>query len=270
MIVWYAIALGILQGIAEFLPISSSGHVLLGAEFLSRTGNEADVLVQLKAVEFNLAVHLGTFGSIIVVYFRKLWDNRFNFTLWAKVAVATVPLVFVGLLFKDAVEAKLEDPKVVGYFLLLTATFLTLLSFVDRRDEEGRPTGRDLETMTLTDAIIVGLFQCVAIFPGVSRSGTTIFAGALSGVRRIAAADFSFFIALPAIAGAAILHTKDVIEDGTIATPVPVLLYGGFTAFFVGIVALKMLLALVAKGQLWWFAVYCAILGVIAIIATAG
>lgn len=268
MIVWYAIALGILQGIAEFLPISSSGHVLLGAEFLSRTGDDASLLDTLKAVEFNLAVHLGTFGSIVVIYFRKITQNLFNIQLWAKVALATVPLVFVGLLFKDAVEAKLEDPKVVGYFLLLTATFLTLLQFVERRTPEGEPTGRDLETMTWADAIIVGLFQCVAIFPGVSRSGTTIFAGALAGMRRTAAADFSFFIALPAIAGAAILHGKDVIEQGSIATPIPVLLYGGFTAFFVGIVALKLLLALVAKGQLWWFAVYTAILGIAAIIVT--
>ena len=268
MIVWYAIALGILQGIAEFLPISSSGHVLLGAEFLSQNGDDAQMLNVLKAVEFNLAVHLGTFGSIVVVYFKKLWLNRFNGALWSKVALATVPLVFVGLLFKDAVEAKLEDPSVVGYFLLLTATFLALLSLTERRDADGRPTGRDLATMTWLDAIIVGLFQCVAIFPGVSRSGTTIFAGSLSGMQRIAAADFSFFIALPAIAGAAILHTKDVVEQGTIDTPIPILLYGGFTAFFVGIVALKLLLAIVAKGQLWWFAVYCGLLGALAIAVT--
>lgn len=269
MIIWYAIVLGILQGIAEFLPISSSGHVLLGAEFLSRTGDDATAFEALKAVEFNLAVHIGTFGSIVVVYFRKLWKNRLNVALWSKVAIATVPLVVIGLLFKDAVEAKLEDPSVVGYFLLLTATFLTLLGFVERRDPEGKPTGRDLETITWRDALIVGLFQCVAIFPGVSRSGTTIFAGALTGMKRTAAADFSFFIALPAIAGAAILHAKDVLEQETIATPIPVLLYGGFTAFFVGIVALQLLLALVAKGQLWWFAVYCGLLGILAIALTA-
>lgn len=268
MIYLYAIALGVLQGIAEFLPISSSGHVLLGAELLSRTGDNAALFEPLKQVEFNLAVHVGTFGSIVVVYARKIFSNLTNVGLWSRVALATIPLVFVGLFFKDFVEAKLEDPSVVGYFLLLTATFLTLLSRVEKRDETGEPKGRTLETMTWTDALVTGLFQCVAIFPGVSRSGTTIFAGTLAGMNRVAAADFSFFIALPAIAGAAVLHTRDLIEQGSVETPIGVLLAGAITAFLVGIVSLKLLLAIVAEGRLWWFAIYCAVLGVAAIALT--
>lgn len=260
MIYWYAFILGILQGIAEFLPISSSGHITLGAGLLDES---------LQNVEFNLAVHIGTFGSIVVVYWKKLWTNRFNWRLWSRVVVATLPLVVIGLLFKDSVEAAMENSRAVGFALLLTAAFLAMLRVVEFRDEDGRRLGRSLDEITWFDAIVIGCFQSIAIIPGVSRSGSTIFGGVASGVGRIAAADFSFFIALPAIAGATVLYTKDLLEAGGTGTPASLLVTGGLTAFVVGIVALKLLLALVAKGQLWWFAIYCAILGVGAIIATS-
>ena len=250
MVYLSAAVLGVLQGIAEFLPISSSGHVLLGASLLDES---------LETPDFNLAVHLGTLGSILVVYRKQLWDRRADVRLWPRVAVSTLPLVVVGLFLKDRVEAALESPEYVGFFLLLTAAFLALIPKVEPTGE-----GRSLDEVRWSDALAIGLFQAVAILPGVSRSGSTIFGGTLRGLGRVAAADYSFFIAIPAICGAAVLHGKDVFEEG-LKTPAAVLVWGAVIAFGVGIVALKLLLSLVAKGKIQWFAAYCGLLGAAAI-----
>ena len=279
MIYLAAAVLGILQGIAEFLPISSSGHVLLGANLLDES---------LQKPDFNLAVHVGTLGSILVVYRQKLWQRRFDVALWSRVAVSTLPLVVVGLLVKDRVEQALEEPQFVGFFLLLTAVLLALVPVVEPKTPttvpmevptevptdtvqgEKAPTdtgadgapmpGRSLSEVRWPDALVIGLFQMVAILPGVSRSGSTIFAGTLMGLNRATAADYSFFIAIPAICGAAILQTEDVLQDGT-TVPAGVLLLGAAVSFVVGIGALRLLLAVIARGKIQWFAVYCGFAG---------
>ena len=270
MIYLSAIVLGVLQGIAEFLPISSSGHILVGADLLGGEPplNGEPASGSLRTADFNLAVHLGTLGSIVVVYRETLWRRRADLALWTRVAVSTLPLVFVGLLAKDAVERALEAPQYVGFFWLLTAGLLAAIPVLEPKAAAGGEPdalpGRDLDRISWLDAVVIGLVQCVAILPGVSRSGSTIFAGCARGLSRTAAADYSFFIAIPAIGGAAVLHAKDVAEEG-LATPAPVLLLGAVVAFAVGVAALKLLLAVVAKGRIQWFAAYCGAAGLAAL-----
>jgi len=245
-----AIVLGVIQGIAEFLPISSSGHLVIAEELLGG---------QYDNVELNVALHFGTLLSILTVYRKRLIPVLRTPRLCLAIVVATLPVVVVGLLFKDALDQIFDSPLAAGCALCVTAT---LMAFT-RRVEHGE---RSLEQIGLRDAAIVGLFQAVAPIPGISRSGSTIFGGLTAGLRRDAAADFSFFIAIPALTGALVLHARDLLEvSATDFGPGP-LLVGMVVAYFVGIVALKGLLRLVVSRRLHWFAWYCAAVGLATIV----
>lgn len=306
MIYLLALLLGLVQGVAEFLPISSSGHLSLAEEVLSKVFGDSNRALQ--GSEFSIAVHVGTLGSIVIVYWQRLLAAATNVRLITLVVVATLPVVFTGLLLKDQIEALMTQPRAVGVALLATAAFLAAIGPIERwhrsrressapprttavpqqttpgeeaeaellddtshgnanRDADS-PAGRTMDTMTWLDALIVGLVQSIAIVPGISRSGSTIFAGVLAGMDRRAAADFSFFIAIPAIAGAAVLAVKDVVEAGRSDVAADVLCWGAVVALVTGLVSLKVLLALVAQGRLIWFSVYCAIVGLAAIALT--
>ena len=295
MIYLLALLLGLVQGVAEFLPISSSGHLSLAEELLSKVFGESNKTLQ--GSEFSIAVHVGTLGSILIVYWRRLLAAATNVRLIALVVLATLPVVLTGLLLKDQFESLMTQPRAVGAALLVTAVLLALISPLERWHAGRRaaslpdpldapaaeaiaapvdespddsatpaPIGRTMETMTWRDALVVGLVQSIAPVPGISRSGSTIFAGVLSGMDRRAAADFSFFIAVPAIAGAAVLKVKDVVEAGTSQVAPDVLCWGAVVALVTGLAALKVLLALVARGRLVWFSVYCAVVGIAAIV----
>jgi undecaprenyl-diphosphatase len=245
-----AILLGLIQGIAEFLPISSSGHLVIAEALLGG---------HYENIKLNVALHFGTLLSILFVYRDRLLSIARSPRLLVGIVVATLPVVVVGLSFKSQITAFFESPFVVGFSLCVTA----LLMALTLRIEHGE---RSLDQLTWRDALIVGLFQAVAPIPGISRSGTTIFGGLAAGMRPEAAADFSFYIAIPALGGATVLMLKDLLEVGeTDLGPGP-LLAGTLVAFLVGIAALRMLLRMVVRRKLYWFAWYCGAVGVATIL----
>lgn len=245
------ILLGIVQGIAEFLPISSSGHLVLTEQLLSAWGGEP--LAEGKTVEVML--HVGTLAAIVVVYFHDLLLMLRQPRSIALIIVATIPAAVVGLTLKDWFETAFDSPVVVGFGLLVTAALLLL--------------GQKLERASVNDAampwltgVIIGCFQALALVPGISRSGSTIAGGLLTGVDRLGATRFSFLLAIPVTSGAVILTAKDAWEMGDTSVAVAPLLLGMLVSFVTGWLTLKWLIRLISQRKLHWFALYCAVVGV--------
>ena len=252
-----AIILGVVQGIAEFLPISSSGHLVIVQELLRPIfGENFD---RSSLLELNVALHVGTLFSILVVYRSDLKQLPSQPRVIMAIGVATLPVVIVGLTCKDVVEKSFEAPLVAGIGLLITAGLMVAGQRLERGDKV-------IETMPAVTALVIGLFQALAVVPGISRSGCTIAGGLLTGLRRDMSATFSFLIAIPAISGAGVLSLKDLVEGQTSGTSMVTLLVGAFTSFVVGYHALRWLLKLVSQRRLHWFAIYCAIVGTSVII----
>ncbi len=255
-----AVVLGIVQGIAEFLPISSSGHLVILGDLIQRaSGRDVGSESNLR---MNVALHVGTLLSILWVYRRELWELRKRPQIILGIGIATLPLVLIGLSpLKDQFKTGFDTPLIAGCCLLVTAI---LLASAHRLETNARP----LEELAWWQALVIGLFQACALFPGISRSGSTISGGLLLGFRREAAANFSFFIAIPAIAGAAVLLIKDALtlpESSATASHggygFGSLLLGAMVSFGVGLLTLKWLLKLISQRRLHWFAWYCAIVG---------
>ena len=255
------VILGIVQGITEFLPISSDGHLVIVAELLKLWRPQQ--AQGLSSVAVIVALHIGTLMSILVVMRRQVLDLCKRRQLIVAVVLATIPLVIIGKPLKDLFEQWEKQaifPLLAGIGLCITSVLMSLC----RRYETG---SRTLQEVTSRDAILIGVFQAFAPLPGVSRSGSTIFAGLTRGLSREAAAQFSFLIAIPAILGAVVLHARDMLKlTSTGGEDLSVLGVGVLVSFLVGLVALKWLLKIVAKGQLKWFAWYCLIVGVSVII----
>lgn len=249
---WEVILLGIVQGIAEFLPISSSGHLVVLESLFGGS---------LENLELNVALHFGTLLSIVVVYRNDLLPVLKQPKLLLAIVVATLPVVASGLLLKDVFVAASATPVIAGIGLLITSGLLAITPKVDRGD-------RSLGDIRLRDALVIGLFQAIAPLPGISRSGSTIVGALLMGLRREAAGHFSFFIAIPALSGATILTMKDILDEGTTGTPIGFALAGAGVAFVVGVFALKWLLRLISAGKLAWFSIYCFILGAVVVLAS--
>lgn len=245
--------LGIVQGLTEFLPVSSSGHLALGADVLDLPEND---------IAFTVLVHAATALSTIVVFWddiKKLITGETPRKYLAFLAVSMVPAAIVGFTFKDQIKA-ITSTEFVGYMLIITALILALSQKI--KSSGIKPVG-------WLNSILIGIAQAMAILPGISRSGSTIGAALILGVNREEAARFSFLMALPVIGGATLLELKDLVEVGTIASgdSVPVLGYAlGFTAAFVsGLLACKWMIRLVKGTNLMWFAVYCLIIGLVTI-----
>ena len=215
------LVLAVVQGIAEFLPISSSGHLVIVNELLKRFQGGA---VPDEGMTLNIVLHVGTLGSILVVYFRRLQRVliEMDWRLCSAIMLASVPAAIVGIGFKDRLEPMFTSPAVAGFGLLVTA-FLLILG---QRMPSGKFTDRNLPWPI---AVVVGCFQAVALVPGISRSGSTISGGLLSGMERESAATFSFLIAIPAIGGAALLDMLKYLKPGqmeSLTIPWPTLLMG--------------------------------------------
>ncbi len=255
-----AILLGIVQGITEFLPVSSSGHLQIAKELLG---------VELEEnLTFDVALHAGTVLSTIVVLWseiqrllRGLFSRRFNeeqaYVL--KLLLSMIPIGIVGFLLKDQLNAMLESPgilAIVGSMLLLTAALLAFAYYAKPRQKE---------TISYRDAFIIGLAQACAAMPGLSRSGSTIATGLLLGNKKTAVAQFSFLMVLIPILGETFLQA--VSGELTAGVDGGVLAAGFIASFITGCLACKFMLEVVKRGKLIWFALYCAAVGIVSILS---
>lgn len=248
--------LAVLQGIAEFLPISSSGHLVIFKHLLHDLfgGN----LAETTGIELEIALHVGTLLSVLVVYRKELFKWALSPRIWMLVILASIPAAVVGLLLKKRIEALFEAPIWAGCGLLVSAFFLLL----SKRLESGV---YDFDRLPSPIAFVVGCFQAMALPPGISRSGSTIAGGLMFGMTREAAAKFSFLISLPAVAGATLLETKDIYREG-FKLPIGLLILGAVVSFIVGVVALNWLIQMIAKHGVYWFGHYCLVVGIAVIV----
>lgn len=244
------VVLGIVQGIAEFLPISSSGHLVIVNAMLP-----FDVSSLEENLAMNIALHVGTLGSILYVYRHEIPLMLRDLRLIIGIVIATIPIVIVGLTLKDFLETAFSSPAVAATGLLVTAVLLWLCEWLER-DDNSQPL-ESTPAPALWQAFAIGLFQALAIVPGISRAGSTIAGGVMTGVSRDMAARFSFLIAIPAIAGATLLHTIDILKADSPQPLSPMLLIGAAVSCGVGILALEGLLKIVRQKKLRWFSVYC-------------
>ncbi len=259
---WYeGIILGLIQGLTEFLPVSSSGHLVIGRELLGVEASEDLV--------FEVLVHAATVLSTIVVFRKQIWGLLKGFFKFKyndetdyllKIAVSMIPVFIVGVFFKDFVEGLFGSLTAVGCALLVTAL---LLAFSDLASKPGKapllPAGKEYRNgISYWQAFVVGLGQAIAVAPGLSRSGTTISTGLICGVKRDVMAQFSFLMVLVPILGEAFLNVVggDFTASSVGALP---LVLGFISAFVSGLFACKVMIALVKKAKLSWFALYCAV-----------
>ncbi|MCV9388750.1 undecaprenyl-diphosphate phosphatase [Reichenbachiella ulvae] len=255
-----AFILGLIQGLTEFLPVSSSGHLELGSYFLG-VQSEDNLL-------FSILVHGATALSTIVIFrkdilniiqglFKFQWNEETRFA--AMIVLSMIPVGLVGVFLEDQVEA-LFGGKIllVGSMLIVTSALLAFTYFNKKHEGE----------VTFKSAIIIGLAQAIAILPGISRSGSTISTALLLGINKEKAARFSFLMVLPPIIGAMLLKTKDLMEAPDLVTNLPILslVVGFFAAFISGLLACQWMISIVKKGKLIYFAVYCGIVGLLAVI----
>lgn len=245
------IVLAVAQGVAEFLPISSSGHLVVLNEMFG-TGK--------GSLELNVILHLGTLLAILVFYRRRIVDllssDRRVIPL---LIVGTIPAAVVGLVLKSYFESALEEVLLAGCMLPVTGIILLMLPKIPDGEKEYQNIG-------FGTAFLIGCAQAFAILPGISRSGSTIVAGAALGLRRQSSATFSFLLAIPAIAGATVLEFKDILEGGGTATPIYLLVIGALIAFAVGLISLNWLIKWLGQGKLHYFAYWVIPLGILVVV----
>lgn len=267
-----ALIVGIVQGLTEYLPVSSSGHIEICKQML-----DVDIDPE-SSLEFTVLLHVATVLSTIVVLWREfvpLCNSFFtfkrddNFYYVLKLLVSAIPVAIVGLLFKDSIDNLFTgNLTIVGVCLCVTALLLSFAYFMRTRPAlRGiAPQGHDI---TWTDALVIGCAQAVAVLPGLSRSGSTIATGILLGDRRDRMAQFSFFMVVIPILGQALLDVKKMIGGSDVVSqsigwlPMTV---GFLAAFTVGCLACKWMINLVKRGKMVWFAIYCLIMGIICIV----
>jgi len=272
MNIFQSFLLGILQGLTEFIPVSSTAHLLIGQKTLGIPANDA-------MFSFLVLVQLGTILSLIVYFWKDLWKILLatlssikhlvardtgkldaNARLGWYIIIATIPALIFGYLLKSAVEALFKTPLLeAGIRLLITALVLSLAEWLGKRI-------RTLEKMNWLDALFVGIAQVLAVFPGASRSGTTISAGMARGLDRPSAARFAFLLSVPVMLAAGGYQSLDLLKMSGLGSFLPLLAVGFATAALVGWFAIKWLLGYLNKHSLYPFAIYCAVIGAICLI----
>lgn len=253
---WEALVLGILQGLTEYLPVSSSGHLAIGSALFGIEGEES--------LAFTILVHVATVLSTLVVLWKEIawiFKGLFKFEMndetryVLNIIVSMIPVGIVGVFFMDEVEAVFGSGlMIVGWMLLLTALLLSFSYYAKPRQKE---------KISMKDAFIIGLAQACAVMPGLSRSGSTIATGLLLGNKKEKLAQFSFLMVIPPILGQALLDGVKLANGENIAgdTPATSLLIGFIAAFLSGCLACKWMINIVKKGKLIYFAIYCAMAG---------
>lgn len=263
-----ALIMGLVQGLAEFLPISSSGHLEIFSKILGLNLSGAD------ALDFDATLHIATVLSTIVVLRREFFPlcasfftfrRDANTRMVLKILLSCIPVAIVGLFFKDTIEGFFGgNLSTVGICLLVTAALLTFAWFTRGRFIGTTPRGRDI---TWADALIIGCSQAVAVLPGLSRSGTTIATGIIIGDNRDKVARFSFLMVIIPILGEALLDLVKLAAGNAPSSSVGFLplCVGFLTAFIVGCIACRWMLDIIRRGKLVYFAVYCLIVGILCI-----
>lgn len=259
---WFeALILGLIQGLTEYLPVSSSGHLAIGSALFGIEGEEN--------LAFTIVVHVATVFSTLVILWKEIdwifkglfkWQMNEETRYVINILVSMIPIGIVGVFFKDEVEAIFGSGLVVvGCCLLLTALLLSFSYYYKPKQKEN---------ISMKDAFIIGLAQACAVLPGLSRSGSTIATGLLLGDNKAKLAQFSFLMVMPPILGEALLDGMKMMKGEAVAGDIPTLsLVVGFLAAFVsGCLACKWMINIVKKGKLIYFAIYCAIAGVITLI----
>ena len=259
------ILLGIVEGITEWLPISSTGHLILADEFIKL--NMSDSFMEM----FNVVIQLGAIMAVVVLYFHKL--NPFSpkknrkekgdtIVLWTKVILAVLPAALIGIPLDDWLDANFYNPPVVAAMLIIYGILFIVVENRNRRNRR-RPMD-DLDRLSYPMALAIGGFQVLSLIPGTSRSGATILGGILIGCSRTVAAEFSFFLGIPVMFGASLLK---IVKFGFHFTSmeVIVLLTGMVVSFLVSVVAIKFLLGYIKKNDFKAFGVYRIVLGILVI-----
>ncbi|HKJ05335.1 MAG TPA: undecaprenyl-diphosphatase UppP [Geopsychrobacteraceae bacterium] len=255
MSTFHAILLGLIQGMTEFLPVSSSGHLAITQHFLpgfDQPGLLFDVLLHAGTMAAVLLYFRREVGQLLSAYFRKDETAATDRHLLHLLILGSIPTAIIGLSFKDFFEGLFENLPVIGAMLIVTAALLFLAGRV-------RHEGRGEAQMNYTDALLVGIAQGAAIIPGISRSGSTIACLLLRGVDGETAARFSFLLALPAVGGATLLSLRDLQHVNP--AELPAYAIGSLVAFVTGLLAIRFLLAVVRNRRLRGFAIYCLLLG---------
>jgi len=246
-----AIILGAIQGFTEFLPISSSGHLVLGQFFLG---------IKQPGNEFEILVHLGTLFSVLIIFFNdiksiilNIYDKR-NHHFLIFLFIGTLPAVLIGFCFKDSIENLFENPKAVSVALLFTGIILLGSVF----------SNKSIGNRTYLQGFFIGCAQAISIIPGISRSGMTICTALFLGLSPSEAARVSFLLAIPTIIGAGLLKVFDIQTNSSLSIDVVI---GGFlSSFVIGLLSLHWLLGWLEKGKLHWFGFYCFIIGTLTLI----
>lgn len=262
------VLLGIVEGITEWLPISSTGHMILVDEFVHL--NVSPEFMNM----FLVVIQLGAILAVVVLYFTKLWPfrNRKNagtaleryvdmdkMILWFKILVACVPAIVVGLPLNDFFEEKLYNYVVVALMLVIYGVFFIV---IENYNKHRKPQINSLEDITFKTAFLIGLFQVLSLIPGTSRSGSTIIGGILVGTSRTIAAEFTFFLAIPVMFGASLLKLVKFGFNFT-GTEMAILLVGMAVAFVVSVLAIKFLMSYIKKHDFKVFGWYRIVLGVL-------
>jgi undecaprenyl-diphosphatase len=265
-----AVILGIVQGLTEFLPVSSSGHLVLGKHFLG--------LVE-QGIIFEVFVHFGTLLAVFTVFWQDIlklvqsffglfasknrdlgikqyYEKDEHLRILTFIILGTIPAAFVGLLFQDKIESAFNNPRFACAMLIVTAFILSLTIFVKK-------TGKEL---TMRNTFLMGIAQALAIIPGISRSGSTISAGLFQNIDGDKAARFSFLLAIPAILGATVLKSVELVNSELGGDMFMILSAGMIASYISGFIAIESMLAVVKRGKLYYFAPYCLILGVLGLI----
>ena len=261
------IILGIVEGITEWLPISSTGHLILVEEFVKLNFSQSYLDM------FNVVIQLGAIMAVVVIYFHRLnpfspkkteKQKKMTLQLWVKVVIASIPAGVVGILFNDFIEEKFNNSYVVATMLIVVGV---LFIVIENRHKGRKPQITKISQMGVPVLIWIGVFQMLAMIPGTSRSGATIIGALALGVSRTAAADFTFFLAIPAMAGASLVKLRHFGFDFT-GTELGLLLLGCVVSFVVSILAIKFLLKYIQNHDFKAFGYYRIVLGGLIIVWT--
>jgi undecaprenyl-diphosphatase len=257
-----AIVLGIVQGLTEFLPVSSSGHLVLLQKIFGITA---------PALFFDTMLHAGTLLAVMTVLWQDIWAilKKLIQPLTFLLIIATIPAVIAALIFGDAIEHAFESGKFLSFCFLVTSAILIIAEKLSRVNTAN--ILKKQENTNFFDALIIGIMQAIAIIPGISRSGATISGALLRKLERGFAARFSFLLSIPAILGALILQVKDLLKGGTAETAsenieAASVIAGTVTAAIVGFFAVKLMLKMIREKSLYGFAIYTAVLGILILI----